>query len=178
MVAEIIREIPAIRMALPQVDVTIRPGVPSDVPFLDSLQKLHTKQVGWRPTAQLVPVLMCVWSYSHAPFAIALPNEKVESILHGMVCALEFFGCVPLEVWWDYPATVVSLMLKGRDRKPNPNYAALASHYRFAPMFCMPARGQSRRLRLRARRVASSGACSRWSVDSRRRCRRQRTSMI
>jgi transposase len=93
---------------------------------------------------ELVAVLMCVWSYSHAPFAIALPNEKVESILHGMVCALEFFGCVPLEVWWDNPATVVSLILKGRDRKPNPHYAALASHYRFAPMFCMPARGQEK----------------------------------
>ncbi len=37
---------------LPQVDVTIRPGVLSDVPFLDSLQKLHTKQVGWMPTGQ------------------------------------------------------------------------------------------------------------------------------
>src|SRR3954453_18399021 len=37
---------------LPNVDVSIRPGVLSDVPFLDSLQKLHTKQVGWMPTAQ------------------------------------------------------------------------------------------------------------------------------
>ncbi len=37
---------------LPQVDVTIRSGVMEDVPFLDSLQKLHTKQVGWMPTAQ------------------------------------------------------------------------------------------------------------------------------
>jgi|GEM_PF-7106790 len=37
---------------LPQVNVTIRPGVLSDVPFLDSLQKLHTKQVGWMPTGR------------------------------------------------------------------------------------------------------------------------------
>jgi hypothetical protein len=37
---------------LPQIDVTIRPGVLSDVPFLDSLQKIHTKQVGWMPTKQ------------------------------------------------------------------------------------------------------------------------------
>jgi hypothetical protein len=40
-------------LPLPRVDVTIRPGVLSDVPFLDSLQKLHTKQVGWMPTKQL-----------------------------------------------------------------------------------------------------------------------------
>ena len=36
---------------LPQVDVVIRPGEMSDIPFIDSLQKLHTKQVGWMPTA-------------------------------------------------------------------------------------------------------------------------------
>lgn len=93
---------------------------------------------------ELVAVLMCVWSYSHASFAIALPNEKVESILHGMLCALEFFGCVPLEVWWDNPKTVAAMILKGRDRKLNPHYAALASHYRFAPLFCMPAKGQEK----------------------------------
>ena len=43
----------ALPVPLPQVNVTIRPGVMSDVPFMDSLQKLHTKQVGWMPTAQL-----------------------------------------------------------------------------------------------------------------------------
>ncbi len=41
-----------VSLPLPSVNVTIRPGVLSDVPFLDSLQKLHTKQVGWMPTAQ------------------------------------------------------------------------------------------------------------------------------
>jgi transposase len=92
----------------------------------------------------LVPVLMCVWSYSHYPFAVALPNEKTESILHGMVLALEFFGCVPLEVWWDNPTTVAALVLKGRERRLNPHYAALASHYRFAPMFCLPEKGQEK----------------------------------
>ena len=83
---------------------------------------------------ELVPVLICVWSYSHYPLAIALPNEKTESILYGLVCALGFFGCVPLELWWDNPTTVASLILKGRDRRLNPHYAALASHYRFAPV--------------------------------------------
>jgi hypothetical protein len=37
---------------LPNVNITIRPGVLSDVPFMDSLQKLHSKQVGWMPTKQ------------------------------------------------------------------------------------------------------------------------------
>lgn len=93
---------------------------------------------------ELTPVLICVWSYSHYPVAIALPNEKTESILYGLVCAFEFFGCVPLELWWDNPATVATSIQKGRDRRLNPHYAALASHYRFAPMFCMPRKGQEK----------------------------------
>ncbi|CAN5366098.1 hypothetical protein BH09PLA1_BH09PLA1_34960 [soil metagenome] len=36
----------------PRIAITIRPGTIDDVPFLDSLQKLHTKQVGWMPTKQ------------------------------------------------------------------------------------------------------------------------------
>jgi hypothetical protein len=37
---------------IPRVAVTIRPGVLSDVPFMDALQRMHTKQVGFFPTAQ------------------------------------------------------------------------------------------------------------------------------
>lgn len=59
-----------------------------------------------------VPVLMPTWAYSnpagfaYCPFAVALPTERVEAILHGMVEAFAFFGCVPREVWWDNPKTV------------------------------------------------------------------------
>ena len=45
-----------------------------------------------------VSVLILVWSYSNAPFAIALPTERTEAILEGMVQAFEFFGSVPREV--------------------------------------------------------------------------------
>jgi len=37
---------------IPRIAISIRLGVMSDVPFLDSLQKLHTRQVGWMPTKQ------------------------------------------------------------------------------------------------------------------------------
>ena len=37
---------------LPRIGISIRPGVLGDVPFMDSLQKLHTRQVGWMPTKQ------------------------------------------------------------------------------------------------------------------------------
>lgn len=91
-----------------------------------------------------VPVLLCVWSYSNYPFARALPSERTEAVLAGMVEAFTFFGCLPREVWWDNPKTVVKQILKGRERRPNDHYQALASHYRFEPLFCMPARGNEK----------------------------------
>ena len=36
----------------PKIDLAIRPGEPGDVPFMDSLQKRHSKAVGWMPTKQ------------------------------------------------------------------------------------------------------------------------------
>jgi transposase len=101
-------------------------------------------QVDFPEGRRAVPVLLAVWSYSQYPFAIALPDETTGSILHGLVCALEFFNCVPAELWWDNPTTVAKAILRGRDRQLNSYYAALASHYRFAPLFCMPARGQEK----------------------------------
>jgi transposase len=44
-------------------------------------------------------VLIVTWSYSNAPFAIALPTERTDAILHGLVEAFAFFGCVPVELW-------------------------------------------------------------------------------
>ena len=38
---------------IPRVPVTVRPAAMSDLPFIDSLQKLHSKQVGWMPTKSL-----------------------------------------------------------------------------------------------------------------------------
>ncbi|HXD89222.1 MAG TPA: IS21 family transposase [Urbifossiella sp.] len=85
-----------------------------------------------------VPILIVTWSYSNAPFAIALPTERTEAILHGMVEAFAFFECVPVELWWDRPKTVAIHILQGRERTMHPRYAALASHYRFTPKFCLP----------------------------------------
>lgn len=88
---------------------------------------------------RLVPVLVVTWSHSNAPFALALPTERTEAVLHGMVEAFAFFDCVPAEVWWDNPATVALHVGRGRERVMHPRYAALASHYTFAPKFCLPA---------------------------------------
>jgi len=91
-----------------------------------------------------VSVLILVWSYSNYPFAVALPTQRTEAILEGMVRAFEHFGCVPREVWWDNPKTVALAVLSGRQRRLHGRYAALASHYVFDPLFCMPARGNEK----------------------------------
>jgi transposase len=91
-----------------------------------------------------VPVMVTTWSYSGRPFARGLPTERTEAILAGMVEAFTFFDCVPREVWWDNPKTVAKKILKGRQRELHGRYEALASHYRFEPLFCMPARGNEK----------------------------------
>ncbi len=91
-----------------------------------------------------VDVLVMVWSWSHAPFMMAMPNQRTESVLHGMTEGLHFFHAVPREVWWDNPKTVATTILRGRERVLNPDYAYLASHYRFEPRACMPAKGQEK----------------------------------
>jgi transposase len=85
-----------------------------------------------------IPVLIVTWSNSNCPFALALPSERTEAILQGLVEAFTFFGCVPREVWWDNPKTVATYIFQGRQRTLHPRYAALASHYNFTPRFCMP----------------------------------------
>jgi transposase len=88
---------------------------------------------------RLVPVLVPVWAYSNYPFVLALPTERTEAILAGLVAAFDFFACAPREVWWDNPRTVATLIFPGRQRQLHPRYAALASHYAFDPLFCLPA---------------------------------------
>jgi hypothetical protein len=71
-------------------------------------------------------------------------TERLEAILHGMVEAFAFFGCVPQELWWDNPKTVATTILRGRQRELNQRWQALASHYNFEPLFCLPARGNEK----------------------------------
>lgn len=101
-------------------------------------------QVDFPQCRQTVDVLSGIWTFSNCPFLIALPTQRTEAILEGMKSAFEFFGHVPREVWWDNPKAVAIEILRGRDRTLNPAYAALASHYRFDPLFCMPAKGQEK----------------------------------
>ena len=99
------------------------------------------------------------WAYSNCPFALALPTERTEAILHGMVEAFAFFGCVPREVWWDNPTTVATQIFQGRERRLHPRYAALASHYTFdaAVLHAGPRQREAARREPRARPAAAVG---------------------
>jgi len=101
-------------------------------------------QVDFPAGRRKVNVLILVWSYSNAPFAIALPTQRTEAILEGMAQAFEFFEAVPKEVWWDNPKTVATAIFRGRSRQLNRHYAALASHFVFDPLFCLPAKGNEK----------------------------------
>jgi len=109
-----------------------RPGVRAEADF----GHIH---VDFPDGRRQVPVLLVTWSYSNAPFALALPTERTEAILRGLVEDFAFFGCVPVELWWDNPKTVAIHLYQGRERTLHERYAALASHYLFTPKFCLPA---------------------------------------
>src|SRR5262249_56103683 len=47
-------------------------------------------------------------------------------------------------VWWETRTAGVAGISAGRQRRPNACSAALASHYPFEPLFCMPARGNEK----------------------------------
>ena len=38
---------------IPRCEIAIREATMNDLPFIDSLQKMHSKMVGWMPTKQL-----------------------------------------------------------------------------------------------------------------------------
>lgn len=81
---------------------------------------------------------------SKVPFVIALPSEKLESLLQGHVDAFEFFGGVFCEVWYDNPKTAVTKILSGPMRIEHERLSALRAHYLFDSRFCTPARGNEK----------------------------------
>jgi len=76
--------------------------------------------------------------YSKVPFVCAYPTEKLEAFLSGHVAALEFFGGVFAQVWYDNPKTAVTKILSGTDRVEHARLSALRAHYLFDSAFCTP----------------------------------------
>jgi transposase len=98
-------------------------------------------QVDYPEGRRKVSELIGNWAFLYAAFEIALPTQRTDAILHGMIAGFNLFECVPPEAWWDNPKTVAVEILRGRDRRVSQSYRELASHYNFAALFCMPTRG-------------------------------------
>jgi hypothetical protein len=58
-------------MPLPEVGVRVRAGLAADLPFIDELQRVHSKSVGWMPLGQLEGHIQ----KGHVVIAESLPPE-------------------------------------------------------------------------------------------------------
>ena len=97
---------------------------------------------------------------------VLVPDEREETLIRGLLAALEGFGGVPLVTVWDNPKTVV--VSRTGDRIVwNPIFGQVALDYRFAPELCWP-RSPSKIWWAGSKAASSSVAASTTARISRR----------
>jgi len=74
-------------------------------------------------------------------FLAAYPRESQEMIFDAHDRAFAFFGGAPRRMIYDNPKTVVTAIFRGKQRRFNHRFLALANHYLFEPVACTPASG-------------------------------------
>ena len=90
-------------------------------------------------------VLFCLrLCHSRAWFVHAYERGNLESFLDGHVRAFGLFGGVPRRLAYDNLKCAVVKVGRGRERKLNPKFLELRSHYLFESRFCNPARGNEK----------------------------------
>jgi transposase len=86
--------------------------------------------------------LFLMWlGYSGATLVQAYPAETQEVFFTGHVAALEFFGGVPKEIWYDNLTNAVQKVLKGKQRTEQESFISFRTHYLFQAEFCNVASG-------------------------------------
>jgi len=75
-------------------------------------------------------------SHSGEAVHVAYPTEGAEAFFEGHVIAFERLGGVPGLIRYDNASTLVTRVLRGRDRRLTPGFVALRSHYGFDSFFC------------------------------------------
>lgn len=75
---------------------------------------------------------------SGAVFVCCFPHQKQEALFEGHVRAFEFFGGVPKRIAYDNPKTIVTGVLKGRNRVENETFKTFRSTHLFESFFCLP----------------------------------------
>ncbi len=83
---------------------------------------------------------------SRMSYCRAYPREKLEMVLDAHNMAFTFFGGVPERGIYDNMRTVVSRILKGRDREWQKTFTLLSSHYLFEHEACTPGAGNEKGL--------------------------------
>ena len=91
---------------------------------------------------RLVPVLVTAWAYSNYAFALALPTERTEAILAGMVAASRSLAACPARSGGITPRPWSGSIFKGRERRPNDVYAGPGQPLRLRAAVLHAGRGQ------------------------------------
>jgi len=91
-----------------------------------------------------VYILLIRACFSGRCYAYAAPNLTREALLEGLMQALEFFGGVFRNLWFDNLTPAVRKVLKGRDRKRQEAFAQFEAHYGFKAQFCSPGKGNEK----------------------------------
>ena len=89
-------------------------------------------------------VLLVRACFSGRCYAYVAPNQTREALLEGLMQALEFFGGVFLNLWFDNLTPAVRKVLKGRDRQRQEAFANFEAHYGFKAQFCSPGKGNEK----------------------------------
>jgi transposase len=79
--------------------------------------------------------------HSRQLFVVAYPRESQERVFDAHARAFAFFGGVPERLIYDNPRTIVDSLYRGKERRFNRRFLALASHYLFEPVACTPGAG-------------------------------------
>lgn len=89
-------------------------------------------------------VLLVRACFSGRCYAYVAPNQTREALLEGLMQALEFFGGVFRNLWFDNLTPAVRTVLKGRDRRRQDIFASFEAHYGFQAQFCSPGKGNEK----------------------------------
>ena len=83
--------------------------------------------------------------HSCAPYVIAYRRQNLESFLDAIIHTFKFFGGVPKRLIFDNAKVAVKSGF-GAHAAAQDDYAQLAAHYGFKPVFCNPASGNEKGL--------------------------------
>ncbi|MCC6740609.1 MAG: IS21 family transposase [Planctomycetia bacterium] len=79
--------------------------------------------------------------YSRFVDVVLTPDQKVESVVRGLIHGFEVFGGVPLACVFDNPRTIV---ISHKKREWNPTFARVVLDFRFAAELCTPRRANQK----------------------------------